>query len=269
LVFVRKLAAAFLVALATTLAFGQSPAQAHNVLVGSDPVVASTETSIPEDVKLTFNDPIMVAGAAANQIVVKDPMGMVISSGRAHVAGRVISTVLSPKMIMNGRYTVLFRVVSADGHPVSSSYFFYVSNKPKSMPGTKPITSGSRTLLVQLLGSAIAQKKGLLGAKGSAQFVANFSKKALCYWVSLPAVPGVTALHIHPVNKTLLPSDLIYVPVNTAALKASGSKPFCQAEDRVTMTNLFVNPKRFILMVHTQKFPEGALLGHFKEGVTK
>jgi hypothetical protein len=243
---------------------GATPASAHNVLIASDPGVSGTETSIPEDVTLTFNDVILNSIPQANQIKVTDPMGMVISAGRPHVSGRVMSTVLSPKMIMDGKYKVVFRVVSADGHPVTGSYYFTVSNKATTPPGVKLITSGSRTVAVTLAGSNISGGKGLAGARGHGTFVANFSNKTLCYWISVPNVPSITAIHVHPYNTNLQPSDLIYVPVNLKSLKASRANPFCRAEDRATMTNLVKFPARFLLMVHTQKFPEGALSGQFK-----
>jgi copper resistance protein C len=263
--FSRTSAVGLIVALLLSLFSVATPAFAHDVLVGSDPVVGSTESSIPEDVTLTFNDKILNFGANSNQIVVKDPMGMVISSGAAHISGTQISEVLSPKMLMMGTYTVSFRIVSADGHPVSGSYTFKVAAKASPAPGVKVLTSGAKSLTVALSGKNIAEGEGFSGATGKAGFVADFAKQQLCYWVSLSPVPQITAIHVHPLNmKDLKPSDLIYVPIDLKALKANAKAPFCQTESRITLSNLTANPNRFLLMVHSQKYPEGAESGIFK-----
>lgn len=241
------------------------PASAHDVLVESLPPIGSTQTSIPAHVLLTFNDKVLDLGSKANQITVKDPMGMQIASGPAKVAGNTVGQVLSPTMIMNGAYHVEFRVVSADGHPVSGAFVFYVANKPKAQPGVKVLTSGKKTLGVTLTTGPMSTGSKPVVYRGRAKFTADFANKTLCYFISTSGLDTITAIHIHPANpKNLWPSDEIFVPIALAALKASPAKPFCQTEDQVTLSNLFLNPKRFILMVHTAKYPTGAASGTFE-----
>jgi methionine-rich copper-binding protein CopC len=56
-------------------------ASAHTVLVGSNPEVGGTLTSLPDSILLRFANPLVsIAGASVNRISVLDPMNMQIAS---------------------------------------------------------------------------------------------------------------------------------------------------------------------------------------------
>ncbi|SMQ73408.1 copper resistance CopC family protein [Agreia sp. VKM Ac-1783] len=111
----------------TVGAIGQLPAaSAHNYLVSSTPEAGSVLTVLPSDFVITTNDVLLDFGGentgSAGALEVQGPDGLFYGDGCVTVAGPSISTAaaLGPA----GDYTVLWRVVSTDGHPVSNKFSF-------------------------------------------------------------------------------------------------------------------------------------------------
>jgi copper resistance protein C len=105
-------ATAFLLGAATA-------AEAHNVLVGTSPTGGSILAIGPTQVTLSFDQPALAVGT---EIIVMGPAGQE-QSGAAVLVNNTVSEHLrrgSPA----GRYTVLWRVTSADGHTVSGQFSF-------------------------------------------------------------------------------------------------------------------------------------------------
>ena len=122
----RAIAATALVAAMALL--GQAlPASAHAQLALSNPKASATLTKAPTKITLTFDDNL-VAVEGANQIVVSDPKGRAVTTGTTIVSGAVLEVGLK-KLSINGRYKVLYRVLSADGHPVTAFYYFYLKKR--------------------------------------------------------------------------------------------------------------------------------------------
>jgi methionine-rich copper-binding protein CopC len=94
-------------------------ADAHTALKSVSPKDGARLASAPTEVVLTFDDPISESFAA---VTVTGPGGSV-GSGRATVQGAVVTQPLESGL-GDGTYTVAFRVVSADGHPVSDRTTF-------------------------------------------------------------------------------------------------------------------------------------------------
>ncbi|WP_410655394.1 copper resistance protein CopC [Amycolatopsis sp. lyj-112] len=104
----------------TTLA-GVQPAMAHSVLVSSDPAKDSSIASAPSVVSLMFNEPL---DHSFSELTVLGPDGSSQWEGGVPVvAGEKLSAPLRA-LGAAGVYTVKYRVVSADGHPVSGSVPF-------------------------------------------------------------------------------------------------------------------------------------------------
>jgi methionine-rich copper-binding protein CopC len=118
----NRLRGAFVAALVlfTSLAVVQ-PAMAHSVLVSSDPAKDSSIASAPATVTLVFNEPL---DRGFTELAVLGPDGSSHWEGGAPVVtGEKLSAPL--RTLGNaGVYTVKYRVVSADGHPVSGSVPF-------------------------------------------------------------------------------------------------------------------------------------------------
>lgn len=99
-----------------------SPAGAHTSLISQTPVGNSVVEVLPSEVALTFDESLIVIGNS-NVITVIDPMGTEITSGDTKVNNNVVSRDINPSQI-GGKYSVTYRVVSEDGHVVSSTYQF-------------------------------------------------------------------------------------------------------------------------------------------------
>ncbi len=127
--------AAFALAL---LAVGAVPASAHDVLAGTDPAAGSVVAGAPSRVRLTFGDPVLDGSA---QIRVDGPSG-VVSTGAVTVTGRTVVAPLAATAAP-GRYTVLWRATSRDGHPVSGRFTFTLAapGTAASAPASAPVSA--------------------------------------------------------------------------------------------------------------------------------
>jgi methionine-rich copper-binding protein CopC len=120
---------------------GALPASAHDYLVSSSPAAGSTIDAPPSEVTLTFNDVILdlgtpggaggdastgsgsvAGGSSIVQVTGPDAQGTHFETGCATNSGRTVSVPVA--LGGSGQYTVTWRVVSADGHPVSDSIAF-------------------------------------------------------------------------------------------------------------------------------------------------
>lgn len=102
---------------------GAAPASAHDRLVGSDPADASVLEQAPASVVLTFNADQLPVGAA---VVVRDAAGADRTDGDPVVDGPTVTQALQPGLPA-GAYTVQWRSVSGDGHPIEGSFGFEVT----------------------------------------------------------------------------------------------------------------------------------------------
>ena len=115
-------------------------ADAHAALRSISPQDGATLTAAPTTVVLTFNEPI---GTSFATVSVAGPDGSV-SQGKAVVDGSTVTQALADDL-PNARYTVSFRVVSEDGHPVSDRTTFTVAAVPTATPLPAPATSSPST----------------------------------------------------------------------------------------------------------------------------
>lgn len=101
-----------------------TPASAHDSIVGTVPASGSTVTADPRTVSLTFSEPLLTLGGETSgfAVVVTDPAGLFYESGCMSVADTVASTKVA--LGVAGTYTVVWQVVSSDGHPTSGTYTF-------------------------------------------------------------------------------------------------------------------------------------------------
>ncbi|MFG1922578.1 copper resistance protein CopC [Cryptosporangium sp. NPDC048952] len=110
----RALGAAFLLVVVAS-----SPAQAHSDILGSSPAADSTITTAPDEITLTF-----AAGIRGDfsTVVVTGPGGARYGDGKPRAVDRVLHQPVKP--LTSGRYTVAWRIVSADGHPLQGVFTF-------------------------------------------------------------------------------------------------------------------------------------------------
>lgn len=107
-----------------------TPAAAHARLLGANPEPGAVLDSAPARVELRFSEPVgLIAGslrlfAADGRVTALD----------AHSRDAVVSADLPA--LPDGGYTIGFRVVSADGHPISGAVSFHVG----ATAGSPPLT---------------------------------------------------------------------------------------------------------------------------------
>ena len=106
--------------------FNSDSAFAHAALESTTPAKGAVVAQSTNKVMMQFGEELLVLeGKSPNSIIVSDSHGKKVSTGRVTVSGAKISNAL--KAPLNpGKYTVKYRVVSADGHVVSGSYSFTV-----------------------------------------------------------------------------------------------------------------------------------------------
>lgn len=117
-----------------------TPALAHDVLLSTDPVKdASTETG-PAKIMLTFDAPVQ--GGNLNQVAVTGPNGTQWAEGSVSINGNVVSAPVRP-LGPAGVYTVGYRILSADGHPVEGQYTFTLTKAGNGTPATAGAATGA------------------------------------------------------------------------------------------------------------------------------
>lgn len=113
---VAALAAAPVLAAAVLL----SPAAyAHNALLASTPEDGATVTSPLAVVELEFDQPVQNEFA---QVAVIDAGGVPFQDGEPEIVGGTVTQAVAD--LPDGTYTLSYRIVSADGHPVSGTLSF-------------------------------------------------------------------------------------------------------------------------------------------------
>jgi methionine-rich copper-binding protein CopC len=126
----RHRALAVVLAVAALLVGSATAAQAHNILVGTSPADGSTVKVVPAAVTLTFNEPPLAVGT---ETIATGPSGPV-QSGAAVLVNNTVSEHLQPGSPA-GVYKVVWRVTSADGHPLSGTFSFTATSPS---PGQRP-----------------------------------------------------------------------------------------------------------------------------------
>lgn len=101
-----------------------APASAHDALESATPESGSVITADPGEVVLTFSDELVTLNGETNAFAVQvtDPTGAYRQNGCVTVSGTSASTLMM--LGEAGTYTVLWQVVSSDGHPTSGTYTF-------------------------------------------------------------------------------------------------------------------------------------------------
>ncbi|MDQ4503941.1 copper resistance protein CopC [Sinomonas sp. ASV322] len=112
--------AAAVIAAAAALALPAAAANAHDVLESTNPANGSTVAAVPAAVELTFDHTPIAIGT---KVVVKDPSGTDVASGEARVVDNTVTQAIKPGAPA-GAYTVTWRVVSSDSHPIEGTFTF-------------------------------------------------------------------------------------------------------------------------------------------------
>lgn len=145
---VAAVLAAFLMLFGLTLG---SAASAHDQLVSSNPADGDELEQQPEWLELEFSGLIQEIGS---EVRVLDEDGSDVSAGELTVEERTLSVAL-PDNLTAGEYTVQWRVVSEDSHPIDGSFSFTINDDGSA--GQDGAAEGDDEGGAQLGGAAVDQ----------------------------------------------------------------------------------------------------------------
>ena len=111
-----------------------SSASAHTTLVSAIPSEGAIVASMPSEVRLKFDEKLLVIGGKdASSLVVKDGTGKIVS-GEGKSEGESIYVPITSPADATGNFEVAYRVAGADGHVVEGSYQFQVGGGVVASP---------------------------------------------------------------------------------------------------------------------------------------
>lgn len=131
-----------LIVLALVLSFISVPfkAEAHAVLLQAVPAADSQWDRSPEEVLLRFNERLE---NRLYHITVVDERSRPVTSNEAVMSSDQTEVSLKLPVLGEGAYTVSYRVISADGHPIGGSYVFVVGDAdPSAAAGLAAVSTG-------------------------------------------------------------------------------------------------------------------------------
>lgn len=120
---------------------GATSATAHDSLLSASPEADSTTTEPPAEVTLTFSDAVFTTGSAV-QIAVITPDGEDIVAGSPAIDGNTVTQPIA-EAATPGTFTVQWRVVSSDGHPISDEYSYTLAQNTGAEESTPSSPSSS------------------------------------------------------------------------------------------------------------------------------
>ncbi|GAA2292902.1 copper resistance CopC/CopD family protein [Streptomyces violaceusniger] len=120
-----------LAALLCALSVGANSASAHAALTSTDPADGSVVKTAPREVTLNFSEGVLLSG---DSVRVLDPKGKRVDTGKtAHVGGKSSTAAAGLHSgLPDGTYTVAWKAVSEDSHPVSGAFTFSIGAPSKT-----------------------------------------------------------------------------------------------------------------------------------------
>ena len=108
-------------------------AHAHSELISSDPADGASLEAPPQTVSFTFNEPLLPDFV---RFIATDPSGTTGDLPVSSVEGET-ATIAWPAAAPAGEWTVNYRVVSQDGHPIEGGITFaYAAASPSPAPSS-------------------------------------------------------------------------------------------------------------------------------------
>ena len=179
----RQLVAALAI-LVGVLALGTTAASAHATLESSSPADGQSVLTSPSEIRITFSEAVTTISGGLS---VLDADGKTVDVGNTEVVGG--RTLVAPisETLSDGTYVATYRVLSADGHPVSGSILFGVGNGALDR-SAQPSSTGDR--LWEIIGgiSRFIMYLAALVAAGVAFFLAFIHDRAEDRWRIVPFV---------------------------------------------------------------------------------
>ena len=121
-----------------------SPAAAHAELANINPANGAQLTRPPTEVKMTFTESVNLVGGGIRLV---DAAGATVPTSDPTVDGHTVTWPM-PADLPEGAYVVTWRVVSADGHPISGASSFGVGTAAAAAPGSATDAGGPSTVAI-------------------------------------------------------------------------------------------------------------------------
>jgi methionine-rich copper-binding protein CopC len=137
----RILTAAATLSLSVAAIIGVSgPALAHSELIETSPAAGATVDAGRIPITLIFGEELLTGDdSIAHQVVITNEAGERVPALCASADGFELSTAAA--IDQPGKYTVAWRTVSADGHPVDGTFEFKVVNNTDYDAGADPVNA--------------------------------------------------------------------------------------------------------------------------------
>jgi copper resistance protein C len=133
-----RLVTAVLVAAAFVL-FPAAGAQAHDELLSHTPEDGATVETMPEELTLTFSN---VPVALGSVVQIQDSTGTNWADGEVQITDTEVSQPIKVDAPA-GEYSVVWRVVSSDAHPIEGNFTFTVESGAEGTEGASAGASAS------------------------------------------------------------------------------------------------------------------------------
>ncbi|MGW4382097.1 copper resistance CopC/CopD family protein [Kitasatospora sp. NPDC004531] len=190
-VVVRRRLGALLAVLVAALALvlgGATAASAHATLEGADPAQGSVVPTAPGAVTLTFSEGVSLS---ADSVRVLDPRGAAVDDGRPeHVDGKSATARVALRPgLGNGTYTVAWRAVSEDSHPIGGAFTFSIGAASDTTVNASAVQGGEADGAV-----AFAYGTARTVAYGAFALLAGAAAFVIVVWPAGAAVRGVQRL---------------------------------------------------------------------------
>lgn len=168
-----------LVAAAILVAVSAAPASAHDELVSSTPASGAQLEAAPTEVSLSFSSEVMDLGA---MVLIVDADDRDWADGEPTIREADLTVAIREGMPVGG-YEIRWRVVSADGHPISGVIPFTVGDAEPlqstadttSGPATASPTAATDTAQESQSESGGVPRAALIGVGGAAVAVAAYA----------------------------------------------------------------------------------------------
>jgi copper transport protein len=179
--------AATMIAVVAMLLGTRRLALAHATLVSSDPRANSVLTSSPGQIRLVFSEELEPTLARVSLVDGDGHTIPLAPSGDPHDVHALIAPV---DHLADGAYRVVWRVVSADGHPVDGSFVFRIGQSAASAPAPPaPMTMEHGGEMHAVFGHTAVDAPLLPSLLRGLALGALMALAGVLYFTSWPAAP--------------------------------------------------------------------------------
>lgn len=187
------------VVLVVVLVTGAGVASAHASLVSTNPVDGQSVPTPPQLVTASFSESISVESGGG--LTVRNRAGDQVDEGNSSAQGNTLQVTL-PSDLPDGTYIATYRVVSADGHPVSGSWIFGIGTGPVDLSATSS-TGDAPWEAAGAIARFVTYLSALLAA-GVAFFLAFLHDQRADRWKLVPVVRVAAIIGLFGVVATII-----------------------------------------------------------------